>query len=433
MKKYLIISLLVSSQVFAQNDKLTLQQCISTAHASNLQVKQNELQVENNLVNLRQAKANQLPQVNASWGYGLNFGRSIDPFSNSFVNEQVSFSNVGISAGVTVFNGMQLVNQVRQNTLSVQASQMDVQQVKDQLTLNVLLAYLQVLSNEEQINVAQRQAESTQKQVERIEILVKEGAAPVANLMELKAQWANDKLVITNAQNATKLAKVSLMQLMNLSPNPNVQVEKLETSINQTAYDLNSEQVFDAATRSLGIIKGADLRVQSAERGIAVAKSNFFPYLSLGGSMGTTYSSAATEGYFKQLNNNQRKGIGLNLSIPILNGFVAKNRVSQANVFYKTTQNLSQQNRLQLRQFIETAYQNFDAAVSRLQSTREQVQWQEEAFKMAEVRFENGAINAADYNLAKSRLDQARFNLVQARYDYLFRTKILDFYSGRSL
>lgn len=436
MYKYLIVAVLggFGYGAFAQQSTpLSLAECISTSHANNLDVRQSEWQVETNLLNLRQAKANRLPQVNGNMFYGLRFGRSIDNTTNAFVNEQIANNSVGLSASVTLFGGMQLNNTIKQNTTSVQASQMDVQQLKDQLTLRVLLAYLQVLSNDEQVNVTQRQAEASQKQVERLEIMVKEGASPLASLLELKAQWANDKLAVVNAQNATQLAKVNLLQLMNLPASQSLKVEKLEAMPAIKAYEYNAEQLFEAATRSLATIKGADLRVESTQWGIAIAKGNYYPNLNLSGAMQTLYSSAAPTKFLDQYNNNQSKGVGLNLSIPIFNGNLAKNRVSLATVQHKNAQTLAQQVRLQLRQAIEVAHQNFGAALGRLEAVQEQVQWQEEAFKVAEVRFENGAINAADYVLAKSRLDQARLNLVQARYEYVFRNKILDFYAGRAL
>jgi outer membrane protein len=433
MYKYLIAMTLWATQAVAQQGLLTLAECISTTHANNLEVKQGEWQVEAGLVNWQQAKANRLPQLNGSIGYGTRYGRSIDVATNAFVNEQVSNNTLGLNANVTIFGGMQLNNAVKQGATNVQASQMDVQQLKDQLTLRVVLAYLQVLSNDEQVNVAQSQVQASQKQVERLEVMVKEGASPVASLLELKAQWANDKLAVVTAQNAARLAKVTLLQLMNVPVSQSVQVQKLEAMPTAQAYEATTQQLYDTALRTLAAVKGADLRIESAEWGVAIAKGNYYPSLNLGGGIQTLYSSAAPVKFLEQYNNNQNKGFGLNLNIPIFNGHLAKNRVSLAKVQYKNAQTISQQVRLQLRQQIEVAYQNFDAALNRLQAVQEQVQWQEEAFKMAEVRFENGAINAADYVLAKSRLDQARLNLVQARFEYVFRTKMLDFYAGKAL
>jgi outer membrane protein len=163
MYKYLIAMTLWATQAVAQQGSLTLAACISTTHANNLEVKQGEWQVEAGLVNWQQAKANRLPQLNGSIGYGTRYGRSIDVATNAFVNEQVSNNTLGLNANVTIFSGMQLNNAVKQGATNVQASQMDVQQLKDQLTLRVVLAYLQVLSNDEQVNVAQSQVQATQK------------------------------------------------------------------------------------------------------------------------------------------------------------------------------------------------------------------------------------------------------------------------------
>lgn len=193
--------------------KLSLQTCVETAINNNLQVRQAAYQSQADKQNYTQAKANQLPFVSGNIIHGINQGRSIDPYTNSYANQQIGFANYTINASITLWNGSSIRNNIKQNELSAQASEMDWQQAKDNITINVILAYLKVLSAQEQLAIAKKQVEVTRNQSDRLQVLNNNGAIAPSNWYDLKGQLAGDELNVINIRNSLENAKLSLAQL----------------------------------------------------------------------------------------------------------------------------------------------------------------------------------------------------------------------------
>jgi outer membrane protein len=461
------IFLFFSLSITAQDNRMTLKQCIDSALKNNIQVKQAGLQADAGAVNLKQAKANMLPDLNGGFGYGLNQGRNVDPLTNNYINQKLASSNVNLSSGITLFNGMRLQNLIRQNSFTYNAYQMDLQQEKDNLTLNVILAYLQVLNNEDVLVTSIAQSEVTKKQVERMGILVREGASANYLLAELKGQLANEEIAIINASTSLQQSKLNLCQLMNIDYNSALQLEKADAVQDATAYGGTPGEIYQSALQNFALIKSGDLKVKAAEKGINVSRSGFFPTVRLNANLGSSYSSLAetltpttvTEvqtgsyvvlagnqnavlkqqqnfssfktGYIKQLNNNLGNFIGINVQVPIFNGFQTKNNIKLATINYKNTQLESDNTKLLLRQSIEQAHLNMTAAYEKYKVLTEQVLNFEESFRAAEIRFNTGVINSTEYLISKNNLDRARISLTQAKYEYNFRTRVLDYYKGK--
>lgn len=462
-----MLLLFFSFSATAQEKQLTLQQCIDTALKNNIQVLQAGLQTDAAAVNLKQAKANLLPDLNGGFGYGLNQGRNVDPLTNNYINQQLASSNINLSSGLVLFNGMRLQNLIKQNNLNYNAYQMDQQQAKDNLTLNVILAYLQVLSNEDILKIADSQLVVTKKQVERMAVLVKEGASANYLLADLKGQMANEQISIINASNALQQAKLSLCQLMNISYNSEMKLEKANIDLPATEYTNTAADVFQLSLKNFALVKANDLKVKSAEKGIHISRAGFYPRITLTGNLGSSYSSLAESltptnlaevqtgsyviiagnqnpvlrqqqnyssyktGYTKQLNNNLGTYVGINMQIPLFNGFQTKNNIKLATINYKNTQLISENARVQLKQNIELAHLNMTAAYEKYKALTGQVLDFEESFRAAEVRFNNGVINSAEYLVSKNNLDRTKLSLAQAKYEYNFRTRVLDYYQGK--
>lgn len=453
-------------------ERMSLQQCVDAAWKNNIQVKQGLLSVDQNLNNFNQAKFNRLPNLNGSVSQGLSFGRGIDPFTNSYINRQIGFTNYNLSAGVTLFGGYQLQNAIKQSQLTLEASQQDLQAAKDQVALNVALGYLSVLNNEDLLTIAGNQLAVTRLQVERTEKLVRAGSLPEGNLFDLRAQLANDELAVINGEISLDAAKLGLLQLLNINSRQDIQLDRIGVLPPGTdAYPETVEQIYEAAVKLQASVKAADLRVQSADKGIELAKGALYPSVSLSGSYGTNYSSAAQRSvykgiteqpltgsvtfqgqtvpitfnvqqpsygvekitYFDQLNSNQNKSVSLGVRIPIFNNYQVRTRISNSMLNKRNQEYQAENVRLQLRQNIETAYNNMRGAAKRFASTQQQVEALERAFKVADSRFNVGALNSVDYNLAKTNLDKAKANLIQTKYDFIFRTKILDYLQGKPL
>ncbi|GAB3940500.1 TolC family protein [Spirosoma harenae] len=453
---------------------LSLPQCIDIALKNNITVRQGQLQVQSSNLQLRQSKLNQLPTVTGFASQGISSGRNINPITNQFVDVGVRSNNFQLSGSVPIFQGYQLRNLIRQNQTIVKASEKELDATENTVILNVIQQYLNVLTGAEQLNVAKRQAETSRLQVDRTQKLVDAGSAPEANLFEIKATLANDELAIVNAQNTVDLAKLALLQAMNQPGGQAFEIEFINLPDPRIeGYEVSALQVYETALTTQPQIAAADLRTESARVGVDVAKAGLYPRLSLNGSVSALYStlglqrfvpdgttqvnsstanvsiggvtqlvtistnspggSSQTLGFFDQLQNTLNRGVSLNLNIPIFVNRQYRNNVTNAIIQQQNAQLIADNTRLQLRQQIETAYTNLLAASNRYRATEASVTSLDRAFKAAESRFNAGAINAVDYSLAKLRLDNSRAQLVQAKYDYVFRTKILDFYQNKPL
>lgn len=471
MKKIFFSACFLSFFIIAngQANTINLQKAVETAIKNNLEVKQSDLRMQTAGVNWRQAKANLFPSLQGFANHGINQGRSIDPFTNSFVNQSINFAGYGLNTSLVIFNGLAIQNNIRQNALTYEATRMELQQQKDELTLSIILAYLQVLNNEDLLTQSRNQEAVSRQQVDRLNLLFQEGAIPPAQLYDLKGQLANDELSIVNNQNAVNGAKLTLSQLMNVPFDKTLQLEKLTIDQFSTNYDVTPDAIYKMALQQLAIVKAAQLRTQSAGKAIKTAKGDLYPNLVLSGNVTTNYSSAANRDIFlnttevttpqyvmingiktavispkdnfqsqrikynEQLDNNLFTSLSLGLRIPIFNSLQARTRVRLAQIDQKNAEYVEQTTKTQLSQAIEQAYFNMTAAQNRYTVLTEQVTAFQESFRIAEIRFNEGAITSVDYIIAKNNLDRANLNLISARYDYVLRTKILDYYQSKPL
>ncbi len=456
-----------------------LEGAIGIALRNNPQLKQANLQVQGNMINYYQSKWQRWPSLNFNASQGFSFGRNIDPFTNQFVQQNINFNNFQLGTAVTLYNGMQQHNTVLQNQLNTLASQKDYDAARNDLMLNVALAYLQVLNNQELVTVAGLQMESTNQQVIRMDRLVEAGAEAEAKLLDLKAQLANEELNLLNAENNLEASKLSLKQLMNVPGSVALEIRSIPLKDPELlAYGATVNEVYEVALSHLPQMEAARLKIQAAEKGINVARGRYLPSLTMSAGMNTAYSSNApserfiangspatsvempsktqfvmlngarqylTEiisvpggefrhfNYFGILDFNRNSSLNLSLRIPIFNGFQAKYAVANAKLQMMSAEYDNQIATNTIRQNIEQAYINMTNAAKRYSATVNQVTAFEEAFRAAESRFNAGALSAAEYNIAKANLDRGKASLVQSKYDYIFRTKVLDFYMAKPL
>ncbi|HSF44671.1 MAG TPA: TolC family protein [Chitinophagaceae bacterium] len=467
--KYIFFIVLILSGPFilAQNDnRMSLQEAVDIAVKNNISLKQAELRVETADINRKQAKANMLPNINGDFNYGWNNGRNIDPFLNVYVNQQLTGSNIGVNGQWLLFNGLQVQNLIKQTRLTKQATEMDLQQNKETLTLNVILNYLQVLNNEDMLLNLENQAAVTKTQIDRLEVLVREGAIGQYQLSDLKGQYANDKVAIVNAKNSLDISKITLCQLLNIPYDAGLQLERNDAPMPTEIYAAQPGEIYKKASGELAIVKAGDLRVESAKRAVQVERSAFYPRVGLYGNLFSNYSSTTTRNipgavtdvvtdnyvlvnnvksplytprqqyssediqYFDQMKNNIGSSFGIAAAIPIFNNFRTKYRVEQAKVLERNSVLEKQQIELNLKQQIDQGYAQMQASYNRFQAFQDQYNEYLESFRANEIRFNSGVINSFEYLSSKNNLDRARLSLTQVRYEYIFRTKILDYYQG---
>lgn len=476
MKKFFVLgfSILLGSTNFCLHaqgvgSKLTLKQCVEAGISNNLQVIQSELQVQTDEINWKQSKLNLLPDLNGSASHSVNQGRSIDPYTNSYINQNYSSGNYNLSSGVVLFNGFSMQNAIKQNSLAYQASKMDWQQAKDNLTINIILSYLAVLSNEDQLAQSRNQLDLTKKQVDRLDILNKQGAIIPSQLSDLQGQYAGEQLNIISSEAAVQSSKLNLCQLMNIPYDKNMELERLSTESFATKYENSPDKIYQTSLQQFSLIKAVDLHTESAAKAVQVAKGKLFPTLSLGGGLNTNYSSVASQSAFinttdltstdyvtvnnvqypvvkkinnynsekilygKQLNNNLSSAFSLSLRIPIFNSFQQRNQVKLAQIRLENNRMIAKTTKTQLQQNIEQAYINMTTASDSYKVLLEQVAAFTESFHAAEVRFNAGVGTSIDYLIAKNNLDKSNISLINAKYDFVLRVKILDYYEGKPL
>jgi outer membrane protein len=476
MKRTVVICLgamLIVSKVYGQNispAKLTLKQCIETGIANNFDVQQRQLLAQSDKAVLQQSKMNMLPDLNAFASHNFSQGRSIDPYTNSPVTEAFNSSNYSVSSNVVLFNGFAIQNNIKRNSLAYQASTMEWQQAKDNLTINIILAYLQVLSSTDQLEQAKNQLALSSTQLNRLEILNKEGAIRPADLTDLKGQSAGDQLAIINAQNSLEIAKISLCRWMNTPYDKNITLERIEPSAFTARYETEPGIIYQTALKQLALIKAVDLRRQSAGKAVKVERGQLFPRLSFGASASTRYVSAAMQSqyintvyagtsdsaviggtrypvysyqdkftsatkisYRDQLNNNLNTSFGFSLNIPIFNSMLQRTRLKQARNNLRIAELNAKTTRTQLGQDIDAAYINMASASDRYKVLQEQASAYNESFRSAGILFQQGVSNSYEYLTSKNNFDRANINLIIAKYDYVLRTKILDYYQGKQL
>ncbi len=471
MKRYsswiIILFLVIPFRNFAQDSLkyLTIKQCVDIAIQNNLQVQQSQLQLEQNGVYFKQSKDNLLPQINGNIQQQFNYGRSISNLNNSYVDVQNSSGNYSLNGNLVLFNGLSLMNAIKQNALYYNASKMDLQQQKDNITLTVILSYLTVLGTQEALDIARKQVEVDARQVERLEIQNQEGAIPPATLYDLKGQYASDQVNVVNSVNNLENAKVNLFTVLNIPYQRDANYEMVNMTADVSDLNTPSDSIYQTALQNIPNIKATDLRMQSYLKGIAVARGKYFPTLSMFGSLssnftsiatteipgtgvpaqtgqyvnagGTTYDVLATSystqktAFGDQVKNNRFQYFGFQLNIPILNFLSTRNNVKIAKLNYENSKVLSTASRNQLQQMVETAWQNLRSAYGQYKGYADQVKAYGESFRTAEIRFNAGAINSVDYVIAKNNFDRANTNLNSAKYNYIFRTKILEYYQGK--
>ena len=412
--------------------RFSLNQCIDYAYKQNFDVKLKELRLKQAENTLQQSQKAIYPNLSGSFSQGINSGRSIDPFTNDFIQRTISSNSFGANANFTIFNGFSLKNQIIQNQFNAEADQVEILRAKNELRIRITLAYMQVLMNQELAKIAQEQIQNIQSQYARVKALVNEGNMPKTNLIDLDAQLATAEFDALNAKNTIEVSKLSLAQLMAL---PNFSTLEIENFLEEKTALLNENYLQNMLLSShfQPIIKSAELRVRSANIGIKLAESGKYPSVSLGAGLGSAYSSAASKeyNYFKQLGFNLNQFARLSINIPIYTNGQVQGRITNAQINQKITEIQLSQTKLQLKQEIEQAYLGAKIAQEKFIAAQKQISAQQIAYDSAKERYLEGLLHTIELNTFRINLEKAKSNLPQAKYEFYFRKIVLDYYSNR--
>jgi outer membrane protein len=435
---FIVCLLVISTQ--AQHHLWTFQECLDTAIQRNISLNESRENNDLNRINLDQSKASLYPYLSATGREGVGFGRSLNPTTNQYLARTTNSSSFGISSAVTLFNGFQLTRTIMQNKMNLDAGKTDIDNVKNQVTLNLTTAYLQVLFDYEILDATKSQANATAVQVDQTGKQVKAGSLPESNLYTIRAQLATDNLAVVNAQSTLDLSKVTLEQIMELPMVDSFDLKVPDFVEPALMMNKTNQEIYAKALTVQPQIAGASIRTNSALLGIKISEGARYPTLSLSGSANSNFAVSSRTGvdasvpkaspFFPQLWNNLGESIGLNLSIPIYSNRTIKSNIERARVNALLTQLNEQNLKFQLRTTIEQSYTDLKNSIKKYEATKDQIASAELAYQNMERKYKVGMATAIDFLIEKNAFYQAQSNGIQAKYDYIFKSKILDFYQG---
>jgi len=434
---FLLLSLFAQAQQADSSINLTLEECVELALRNNADINNAAFTSQANKAYHTQAQAALYPSFNGSVAHSLNSGRNINSQNNSYSTQSFTQANYGVSAGIPVFNAFKYRNNIQKTDLDFKASEYDLQNQKDQITLQVITAYLNVLNQEDQLADYQQQLLSTQAQMDRLDSMDNAGAAKPDDIANMQGQLSGNQITITQQENAIEAAKITLFNLMNVPVNMDAVLDRPQSLTEIQINPITTvEDIYAYSLQTLPMIKEAELQEKSAYKYVQMNKADYYPNLQLGASIATTFTNTATDnagnkiGYFNQLKNNYGTSLGLTLNVPIFNGWqtrtnvkIAKIQAAKATFNTKTIKN-------QLKSNIATALSNANAALKAWQQQQQQVVAYKELMRVDEIKFNAGAMTATDYLVDKAKLEQAEIMLIVDKYTYIFNSKILSYYQG---
>lgn len=410
-----------------------LRQCIDYAIAHNITVKQREIAKEESEVEVNTAQWSRIPSVNASASHAFNFGRSLQR-DNTYQSVNSQNTSGSLSAAMPLFTGFQIPNQIALSKLNLLAAVADLQKAKEDIAIAVTSSYLQVMYNHELCKVSTDQVALSQEQLTRKEAFYEVGKASEAEVLEAKARIAQDELGLVQANNNYRLALLDLSQLLELASPDSLQIVFPDLKAESYFGEMSSPAaIYNEAVLSKPAVQAARLRLEGAGKSVQLAKSGYYPQLSLGAGLGTNFyqiSGIPNTSFKSQIRDNFSQYIGLQLNIPIFDRFATRNRIRTARLQQQSLSWQLEETKKNLFKEIQQAYYNAVGAESKYKTSVEADKAAQAAFELMKAKYEEGTANATQFNEARTNWLKATYDASQAKYDFVFRMKILDFYKG---
>nr|WP_315147529.1 TolC family protein [uncultured Flavobacterium sp.] len=438
----LVAILLFSLSLQAQTKKWSLEECVKYAIDNNISIKNTELDTKTADINKKDAFGSFLPSLNSNANHSWNIGLNQDPTTGLLRNQTTQFSTMGVGVGFDIYKGMQNQNTLRRANLSIIAAKYQLTKMQEDVALNVANAFLQVLFNKENVKVQKEQKANNEKQLARSEELVKAGSVPRGDLLDIKATVAADNQRVINAENALLISKLSLAQLLQLK-----EFYDFDVTDDTTAKDENNIlsqtplAIYDKAKELRTELKIAKTNLEIAEKNVAIAKGGFQPTLQGFYNINTRISYADTfdfqtgtskpaAPFGQQFTDNKGQAFGAQLSIPIFNGFAAKNNVERSKVNLEKSKIAVEQEELTLQRNVYTAFTDAKGGLNAYESAISALDARQEAYNYAKERYAVGMMNSFDFNQSQTLYTVAQSEVLRTKYDYIFKIKILEFYFG---
>ena len=463
-----ILLLFTSLTSFSQTKQWTLLECVEYAIKNNISIRQTELDLKTVDIDKKAAFGNFLPTLNANASHSWNIGLNQNITTGLLENQTTQFTSAGINSSVDIYNGLQNQNRYRRASISKIASQYQLDKMKDDVSLNVANAYLQILFNKESIKVQKEQLSNTEKQEIRTTELVNAGMIPRGDLLDIKATVAADKQRLIAAENALFLSKLSLTQLMQLDDFKDFDVVEENVTLEESVVMLQTpEAIIEKAKQERVELKIAKTNLELAQKDIQIAKGALHPSLSgfYNFSTRASYSDRVVgfeldsanptsvigqvdgtgqnvlqpnfspvlgnpDSLFNQFSDNKGHNFGVQLTVPIFNGFSAKNNIDRSKVAFERTKIAQEQAEVDLERNVYNAVTDAKGALNSYQSAVVALTAREEAFNYAKERYAVGMMNSFDFNQAQTLFLNAQSEVLRTKYDYIFKQKVVEFYFG---
>ncbi|MAO18635.1 TolC family protein [Flagellimonas marinaquae] len=437
----ILLALFAVTLSSAQVRQWTLQECVEYAVENNLTVEQFELDLENAKIDKSDAVGNMLPSLNGTMSASSNTGFSINPTNNLPTNSTANNVNISATSSITLFDGLRNINQLHRAKMNAIANQYRLDNLKDDIRLNVANAYLQVVSNKEQLKTFRAQYAVTEQDLKRTKELVESGVVPRGDLLEIEATAANQEQQIVNGESNVLISRINLAQLLQITDYENFDIAEEEFDIPPSDILDNSPKViFDKAMTFRNDIKFSESNVELAEQDVKIAKGAYLPTLSAFFQYGTRYSDVTqipdgngvpyTPSLTDQLWIFDGISYGAQLNIPIFNGWSTRNNVTRSQISLEKAKLQLEQDKLDLENTIQQAYVDVNTFEKAYAAAEKTLEARTLAYDYAKERYDVGLMNAFDFSQAQARVENAQADVIRTKYDYIFRLKILEFYFG---
>ncbi len=430
----------------AQQKKWTIRECVEYALKNNISIKQSELDVRMADVDKKAAIGNFFPNLNAQLGHSWSIGANTNPVTNVRENQTTQYTQLGLSSSVTIYNGLQNQNRLRNAKMVQLARQYQLTKMQDDISLYVANAYLDILFNKENLKVQQNQLVFDEKQLKRTEELVNSGSVPRGDLLDMKATIASDKQKVVVAENALLISRLSLAQLLRVEEFKDFDVADVEIEPKPSLVMAETPEAIVAKANEVRVeIKIAKTNLDVAERDIKIAKGALQPSLSFGYNFGTNASysnriigidpsgvpiTAGPLPVFDQLSNNKGHNFGLQLNVPIFNGFSARNNVERSKIGYERSKNNFDQAKIDLETNVYKAITDTKGALNTYETSIATAEARLEAFNYAKEKYAVGLMNTFDFNQSQTIFVASQSDVIRAKYDYIFKMKVVELYFG---
>ena len=433
---FVTIILILTTGILNAQKIWTLEECINYALEHNINIQRQEIRAQQAENNHRQSKFELLPNLNGGIYHMYRAGKSVNLDNYEYVNQQYQYGYMGISSNLPIFDGLELQNRIKRTKYDLLSQLESIEEAKYNVTMNIVTYYLNVLSNQEQRTIREDQLEVTLEQIEQTKQQVEVGNKAKGDLLEIQAQAARERVQLTDAKNQLRMAKINLIQLMNLDSLEGFDIETPEDlKVEDSEALLSTKTVYNESIKEFPTIKMAEYQLKSSEKYLDMMKGRRYPELSLGVQTQTRYNELSREifTYSQQIKDNAFVIVELSLSLPIFNRMTVQNQISNARLSVKDSKKQLQEYEQNLFKDIQRARNEAISSYETYQSNKEAVKSMEEAFNYTKERYDVGLVDVIEYQIAKNNLSKARSDLANAKYNYIFRLKLLEFFMGQQM